>query len=150
MINITLLHVHTYTHTGWVCTILIEGERRDFFFCMDHNTWCQLFSRTVGKHRGVAIPHPSPPLTVLCQCYQNKWAYFIFLWIDSESFLFSWAGSWNICLSCTKKKLQVLMQHYITASCETIKWYSCESHTSDHISHPFNKKDGNMLKCRKW
>lgn len=93
---------------------------------------------------------PIPLQTVLCQCYQNKWAYFIFLWIDSESFLFSWAGSWNICLSCTKKKLQVLMQHYITASCETIKWYSCESHTSDHISHPFNKKDGNMLKCRKW
>lgn len=77
MINITLLHVHTYTHTYhtcWVCTILIEGERRDFFFFgMDHNTWCQLFSRTVGKHRGVAIPHPSPPQTVLCQCYQNKW-----------------------------------------------------------------------------
>lgn len=116
MINITLLHVHTYTHiyhTCWMCTILIEGERRDFFFGMDHNTWCQLFSRTVGKHRGVAIPYPSPPQTVLCQCYQNKWAYFIFLWIDSESFLFSWAGSWNIC--------------------ETNKCYSCESHTSDHI-----------------
>lgn len=137
MINTTLLHVHTYTHTYhtcWVCTILIEGERRDFFFFgMDHNTWCQLFSRTVGKHRGVAIPHPSPPQTVLCHCYQNKWAYFIFLWIDSESFLFSWAGSWNIGLSCTKKKLQVLMQLYITASCETNNCYSCESHTSDHI-----------------
>lgn len=148
MINTTLLHVHTFTHTYhtcWVCTILIEGERRDFFFGMDHNTWCQLFSRTVGKHRGVAIPHPSPPQTVLCQCYQNKWAYFIFLWIDPESFLFSWAGSWNIGLSCTKKKLQVLMQLYITASCETNKCYSCESHTSDHILVILSIRK--MIKC---
>lgn len=125
------LHTHT-THVGCALYLLKESGGI-FFFGMDHNTWCQLFSRTVGKHRGVAIPHPSPPQTVLCQCYQNKWAYFIFLWIDSESFLFSWAGSWNICLSCTKKKLQVLMQLYITASCETNKCYSCESHTSDHI-----------------
>lgn len=138
MINTTLLHVHTYTHTYhtcWVCTILIEGERRDFFFLVWIITLGVNCFRAQSelKHRGVAIPHPSPPQTVLCQCYQNKWAYFIFLWIDSESFLFSWAGSWNICLSCTKKKLQVLMQLYITASCETNKCYSCESHTSDHI-----------------
>lgn len=125
------IHTHT-THVGCALYLLKESGGI-FFFGMDHNTWCQLFSRTVGKHRGVAIPHPSPPQTVLCHCYQNKWAYFIFLWIDSESFLFSWAGSWNIGLSCTKKKLQVLMQLYITASCETNNCYSCEPHTSDHI-----------------
>lgn len=121
------IHTHT-THVG--CALYLLKESGGIFFLVWIITLgVKLFSRSVGKHRGVAIPHPSPPQTVLCQCYQNKWAYFIFLWIDSESFLFSWAGSWNICLSCTK----VLMQLYITASCETNKCYSCESHTSDHI-----------------
>lgn len=106
------IHTHT-THVGCALYLLKESGGI-FFFGMDHNTWCQLFSRTVGKHRGVAIPHPSPPQTVLCQCYQNKW-HILFFYV------------------VLTKKLQVLMQLYITASCETNKCYSCESHTSDHI-----------------
>lgn len=67
------IRIHTYTtHVGCALYLLKESGGI-FFFGMDHNTWCQLFSRTVGKHRGVAIPYPSPPQTVLCQCYQNKW-----------------------------------------------------------------------------
>lgn len=144
MIDITFLHVYIYickhTHTTHVevCTILIEGERRDFFWGVwNYNTWCHFFFAPVGKHREVAIPQPSPtPLysqTVLCQRYQNTISYFFMNWLVIIFIQLARFVKYLLKLYWKKKKLQVLMQHYIAASCETIKCYSCESHTSDHI-----------------
>lgn len=61
MINITLLHVHTYTHTCWVCTILIEGERRDFFFVWIITLGINCFRAQSESTEGLRFPIPPHP-----------------------------------------------------------------------------------------
>lgn len=162
MIDITFLHVYIYiyvnTHIPHMlkCALYLLKESGGIFFGGYGIIILGVifFFAPVGKHREVAIPQPSPtPLysqTVLCQRYQNTISYFSMNWLVIIFIQLARFVKYLLKLYWKKKKLQVLMQHYIAASCETIKCYSCESHTSDHISHPFNKKDGNMLKCRKW